>query len=194
MSHLDLILKQIALRAQAKAHIITAIDGRCASGKSTMASALVDLLRAKGFTCDLIHMDDFFLRPEQRTQERLSKAGENVDHERFLAEVLTPLVLGEAFAYRPWDCGAKDFGEPITVEPVQIAIVEGSYACHPDLWDFYDLRIFLTVDSETQLERIAARNGKEGLAVFKEKWIPLEESYFNAYNLASRCDLVIDNQ
>lgn len=186
---LALIREAIEKRSAAKQRIIVAIDGRCASGKSTLSEAL-----AKEIGCPLIHMDDFFLRPEQRTPERLAKAGENVDHERFFAEVLAPLSQGKSFTYRPWECHRQDYGEPITVEPAPVTIVEGSYACHPDLWDCYDLRIFLTVDPETQLDRIAERNGEEGLAAFREKWIPLEERYFSAYNLAARCDIVIETK
>lgn len=62
------------------AHIITendskiiAIDGRCASGKTTLSAKLQQLI-----PCNVIHMDHFFLRPEQRTPERLNTAGENV--------------------------------------------------------------------------------------------------------------------
>ena len=49
-------------------------------------------------------MDDFFLRPEQRTPERFSEPGGNVDRERFLSEVLLPLRQGEAVDYRRFDC------------------------------------------------------------------------------------------
>ena len=49
-------------------------------------------------------MDDFFLRPEQRTAQRLAQSGGNVDWERFQAEVLIPLRQGISFSYRPYDC------------------------------------------------------------------------------------------
>ena len=45
-----------------------AIDRPCASGKSTLGAALSEI-----YGCALIHMDDFFLRPEQRTSQRLSQ-------------------------------------------------------------------------------------------------------------------------
>ena len=73
---------RIEREAQDKDSFIVAIDGRCASGKTTVATALAGLLNA-----NLIHMDDFFLRKEQRTPERLATPGENIDHERFLEEV-----------------------------------------------------------------------------------------------------------
>ena len=165
-------------------HLLIAIDGRCASGKTTLAMDLKQI-----YKCNVIHMDDFFLRPEQRTTERLCRAGENVDHERFLEEVLVPLRNGENFSYRPFDCKTNMFSEPIAVGRHGINIIEGSYSCHPDLWDFYDLRIFLTVSPEVQRERIISRNGVGKAEIFRNKWIPLEERYFKEMDIANRCDL-----
>ena len=58
-------------------------------------------------------------------------------------------------------------------------MVEGSYSCHSQLRDTYALKIFLTTDSETQLERIRIRNGEAMLQRFQSTWIPMEEAYFN---------------
>lgn len=71
-------------------HVLVAIDGPCASGK-TMLAATVN----KRFGGNVLHMDDFFLRPEQRTPERFAQPGGNVDRERFETEVLTPLLAGK---------------------------------------------------------------------------------------------------
>ena len=76
------------------------------------------------------------------------------------------------------------FSAPLTV-------VEGAYACHPALWDSYDLRVFLTVDAAEQLRRIEARSGPEKLRMFRDRWIPLEESYFAAFDLPARCDMAL---
>ena len=67
-------------------------------------------------------------------------------------------------------------------------MVEGSYSCHPELWDHYDLHIFVSVDLQEQIKRILRRNGSYA-AVFREKWIPLEERYFAAFDLENRCEL-----
>lgn len=163
--------------------LLVAIDGRCASGKTTLAAQL-----QKTCGCGVVHMDDFFLRPEQRTQERLDTPGENVDHERFLSEVLLPLSRGKAVQYRPFDCSTQTLSESIQVEPSHLVVVEGSYSCHPALWPYYDLRVFLTVSPEEQMRRIVAREGAEYAEVFRTKWIPLEERYFDAYPLADKCD------
>ncbi len=58
--------------------VFVAIDGPCTSGKTTFAAML-----NRRFGGNVLHMDDFFLRPEQRTPERFAEPGGNVDRERF---------------------------------------------------------------------------------------------------------------
>ena len=181
---MEQILRAIEAVKAEKGRCLVAIDGRCASGKTTLAAEL-----GQRYGCDVIHMDQFFLRPEQRTPERYAQPGGNVDRERFLAEVLLPLERGEPVAYRPFNCGTLTLDPPVTVPPAPVQLIEGSYACHPDLRDRYDLRIFLTVDSVEQLRRIEKRNGPAALAAFREKWIPLEEWYFSACAVESCCHI-----
>ena len=186
--HAKIISDILLNKAKGKERIIIAIDGRCASGKTTLAKELSQMLN-----CNVIHMDDYFLRPEQRTSERLSIPGENVDHERFLSDVLLPLEGGKAFAFRPFSCNNCSLGDPIKVTPKGINIIQGSYSCHPSLWEHYDLRIFLTVSPEEQFKRIVKRNGEQNAEVFRTRWIPLEEKYFTAFDIAQRCDIVLKN-
>ena len=165
---------------------IVAIDGRCAAGKTTLARQLEEY-----FLCNTVHMDEFFLRPEQRTEARLTQPGGNVDHERFLQDVLLPLKKGLPFTYRPFDCHTMSLQRPIALIPAALTVVEGSYSCHPALWDCYDLHIFLDIDEDLQQQRILARNGADGLVAFNERWIPMEERYFEAFDLRSRCEVVL---
>lgn len=182
------IVEEIYKKIPSEKRFAIAIDGRCASGKTTLAGALQERLGGTVF-----HIDDYFLRPEQRTAERLAKPGENVDHERFEQEVLLPLKNGaEEITYRPFDCGTQTLKSPTTTPISRVVIVEGSYSCHAALWDYYDLRVFLTVNPETQIARIKARN-PDSAAMFQSRWIPLEEKYFAACEIKNRCDLCFEN-
>lgn len=167
--------------------VIVALDGRCASGKTTLAAGL-----GERYGWSVVHMDHFFPRPEQRTLERYARPGGNVDHERFLEEVLLPLRRGERPVYRPFDCRTQTLLEPIPFEPGPVVLVEGSYSCHPALWEYYDLRAFLTINPERQMERVAAREGEERARAFRERWIPLEEKYFSAYEVERRCEFRLE--
>ena len=165
--------------------VLVAIEGRCASGKSTLAGRL-----STHYACPVIHMDEFFLRPEQRTHSRYATPGENIDHERFLQEVLLPIRRSQTVSYRPYDCRTQQLAGAITLPAAPVYIVEGSYSCHPALRHYYDLRLFLTVEPEEQLRRIIARNGPAYAEVFRDRWIPLEEAYFAACDVEACCDSV----
>ena len=169
-----------------KGYASCGIDGRCTSGKSTLAKAVAEELDAV-----LIHMDNFFLRPEQRTPERYAEPGGNVDYERFIEEVLTPLKKGEAFDYRPFDCRTMSLSEPVHVPSHTIVVIEGSYSMRPELREFYDLKVFLDVSSEEQMERVKKRN-PDKVEAFRTKWIPYEEKYFSTYNIRNACDIIIN--
>lgn len=166
---------------------LVAIDGRCAAGKTTLAQAL---RQETGW--GVVHMDHFFLRPAQRTEARLAEPGGNVDRERFLEEVLLPLQAGRDAVYRPYDCHSQSFSPPVRIEAGPAVIIEGSYSCHPALWDAYHLRVFLDVSPQKQLARIEARNGSQALSQFRDRWIPLEERYFAAFGIGERCALCFE--
>lgn len=161
--------------------LIVAIDGKSASGKSTLGN----LLKEK-YNCNLFHMDDFFLRPEQRTKERLEEAGGNVDYERFYKEVLSHLSDKEGLVYQRYHCSSKTLEEKIKVPYCRLNIVEGAYSQHPYFKDIYDLRFFLDLSFEEQKRRIFIRNGEEQLERFIKEWIPMENRYFEAYQIRSR--------
>lgn len=166
---------------------IIALDGRCAAGKSTLASVM-----KKEFGATVFHMDDFFLLPKMRTAERFASPGQNVDHERFLKEVLLPLSRGESFSYKPYECFASCFGKEIFCTPAQISVVEGVYSCRPELRKFYDLCVFADIDKDEQKNRILLRNADKA-QMFFSKWIPLEEEYFEAFRIKENADLVLQN-
>ena len=152
---------------------IIAIDGRAASGKSTLAKGLRAVIGA-----EIIHMDDFFLPAELRTPQRLAEPGGNIHYERFSQEVL-PFILQNEFTYRIFDCSTMSYNGMHKVPPSKWRVVEGTYSQHPQFGDYMDLRVFSDTDPQTQMERIIARNGQEMAEIFKTKWIPMEEKYFN---------------
>ena len=154
--------------------VVLAIEGGSACGKTTL-SALLERI----YGCTVFHMDDFFLRPKQRTPARYAEVGGNVDRERFLEEVLVPLKEGRPVVYRKFDCSKQTLGSPIHATKTPLTVIEGAYSMHPDLVDFYDLSVFLDISEELQRERIKKRNTPPVAKRFFEEWIPLENIYFS---------------
>lgn len=165
---------------------IIALDGRCASGKTTLAADLAQIAGAA-----VIHTDDFFLPPELRTAERLSAPGGNVHYERILTDVLPGLRKGEAFAYPAFDCSVMRLNGEREVPAASLTVVEGAYSCHPALGDYMTLRAFSDVDPDTQRRRILDRDGKAGLENFLTRWIPMEEKYFAAFRVRETAQVIL---
>ena len=172
-----------------KERIVVAIDGNCAAGKTTLAALLKDR-----YDCNIFHMDDFFLRPIQRTPERANEIGGNVDYERFAQEIVGALcitpVCGQ-FTYQPYDCRTQTLCEAVSVTPKQLNIIEGSYSMHPYFGDVHDLKVFLKVAPETQSRRLAVRN-PQLYDRFINEWAPMENRYFAAFGIEGKCDLVFE--
>ena len=157
-------------------HIILAIDGNSGSGKSCLA----DLLAAR-YDCNVIHMDDFFLQPHQRTSERLKEPGGNIDYERFFGQVMSRLKTREEFQYQRYDCGKQELVGWITLTPKKLNIIEGVYSMHP-LWNkLLDIRIFNPSAADTgrthqaakrrrDVEKVPAGMDTHGESLFRNLW------------------------
>jgi uridine kinase len=166
-----------------KDHVIIAIDGMSASGKSTIAHQLKDDLKT-----NLIHMDDFFLRDHQRTNKRLDEVGGNIDYERFLEEVIKPLENHQPLNYHQYNCQTKTM-RPIKEKPNPITIVEGAYALREEFFNTYDLTYLFIIDESIQASRIKKRNPKNYQRFIKE-WMPKENTYIKANDLKNKVNQV----
>jgi len=184
---LQLLFDRINQLLDCKNLVIVAIDGNAAAGKSTLAATLYDL-----YSCNVISMDHFFLRPEQRTHKRLSQPGGNIDYDRFIDHIITPLKTGESFVYYPYDCKLDKPGEPVTIDANLLTVVEGVYSMHPlfsDDFSLYDITVFLSIDEAEQRRRLHIRN-KQLYNRYIDEWIPMENKFFEWFNIAEKCDFV----
>jgi len=166
--------------------VVVSLDGRAASGKTTLAAQLAQISGA-----GIVHMDDFFLPIDLRNEARFAEIGGNVHYERFLKEVMPHIRSESAFSYQIFDCGEMDFRGRRNVEKSLIRIVEGAYASHPKFGDYFDIRVFSDVTADEQMKRIINRDGEEMAEMFKSRWLPFEEQYIEAYAVMQNADLVI---
>ncbi|MFA6845498.1 MAG: hypothetical protein WCR02_07215 [Sphaerochaetaceae bacterium] len=180
------LLEKLATFSDKKGAYCIAIDGRAASGKTTIASQLEEILMG-----GVIHMDDFFLPKELRTEKRFAQLGGNVHYERFLKEIIPNLSRCDEFSYQRFDCKKMDYGEWRKVPKTKWHIVEGSYSCHPVLGRYMDLRVFSDITEQEQRRRILAREDVNVARMFMERWIPLEEAYFSGFCLKEHADMVL---
>lgn len=168
--------------------VIAAIDGPSGSGKTVLAEKL-----RQHFDANVFHMDDFFsvLNSEQKQGFRSLAVISIMNALR--QKCWIGLAAVSLFAYQIYDCAVEQLTDYVHVLPRRLNIVEGVYSMHPALIDSYDIKIYLTVGRNVQLERIRLRSGERMLKRFVEEWIPLEDHYFQTFNPAKLADFVLDN-
>lgn len=184
---LSILHNEISKNVSISHPYIIGIDGRCGSGKSTLAKML-----AKWHECGVIHTDDFYLPLSARTREIMETPAGHIEIDRLAKELLMPLSQGKTGNYVKFDCQSQTYAQGFEMLSTPILLVEGSYAMHPKLRDFYDLKVFLDMDKSAQKQRILSRNGIEGWQTFEKRWIPLEEMYFEAFGLPCGVDICFE--
>lgn len=186
----DLLFEQVKTEFEelilADRPVIVGIDGRCGSGKTSFA----EMLR-KHFPCNVLHMDDFYLPFRKRQPDWMEIPGGNMDFERLRRELLLPLRAGEQAYYHAYVCPEDKLMEPVKLTGHKLTVVEGSYSHHPSMQEDYDLRIFLTCSPDVQRSRLKKREGSN-FSGFEEKWIPMEERYFQRFDIEANSHLVIN--
>lgn len=182
---IEIFLTELHKQIRQKSRIVLAVDGECGSLKTTLAQAL----QIK-YGAGVIHCDDFFLTPELRTDERLTEPGGNIDYLRMKKEVIDKLPYSQTITYHPFDCHSMAYAKKVSVADAKLMIVEGVYAMHPYFGKYYDMSLFLCVKEEEKYRRIAGRG--QDVERFRERWIPLENRYFDEYKVREQADFIIE--
>lgn len=140
-------------------------------------------------------MTSFCLRRCARSSGSRSR-GATVHYERFREEVLAGLMRGGDVAYRRYDCQSGAWLDRVH-RAAPVTVIEGSYSHHPAFAEAYGalgaLRIFVHTAEEERMERLRAREG-ERFFTFETRWIPLEKSYLEAYDIKSGADIALESQ
>jgi uridine kinase len=173
------------------------ITGRSGCGKSLLARDAVASLVSRGHDAVLVRLDDF-LRPEEERRgyaelaasEHLSRA---FDVEVLCEEVLEPLGRGRRVAHCRF--GAEGQKIEITLAPGSILVLEGLFLLHPRLRSQLGAVLYLDLDSEACLHRVAARElplgGQEEIERTRRYFLPAQEAFDELFDPASGADLLL---
>lgn len=160
---------------------IVALEGKCTSGKSTLANKLQATL-----PITIIPIDDFFLPPNLKTKNRLNEVGGNIDYER-VKTTLENLKPNQVCTYEAFDCQTNTyFQKSICVK--KIVLLEGVYSYHPFFSHLIDYLMFLEISDSVQFKRLEKRfNFKQ----FLDIWKPLEDVYYDKNAILAKSNIII---
>jgi uridine kinase len=161
------------------------VDGKGASGKTTLAERLAVAIRSgsadQSPTVSVVHVDDF-ARPDLRGWER----------GRFVAQVLEPLLRGEPACYQRWDFATNSGAEWLEVPPGGVVIVEGVSATDVRVGVPWDVTLWVEVPADERLRRALLRDGESMRERWLTDWIPSEDAYESEQRPQQRVDLIVD--
>ena len=161
-----------------------AIDGMTGAGKTALAAHL-----SKRFGAPVVHLHDFRLPLSERKPDWETTPGGEMDFERFDEEIVTPWLTKKPLVYSVVDPKSGEITERRALPDGQMFLFEGTYALHPLIRDFYDLRLFMKVDGQVQASRLE----KDGTPVDASA-LARENEYFVGYMTELLADGVLDGE
>lgn len=183
------------------------IDGRPGAGKTTLADALADRLEALGRSCARASLDDFH-RPGHAQRESMSRTPAEYIRDAYDYAKLRELLLDPTGPRGDRRCRLdywnshddQPFPEDwVDIAPDAILVVDGVFLHTPELRDAWDYTVWLDVDWQSTLRRIAHRDGTRGSPAdllrdaYQSGWVPRHLWYEEAIHPRERVDVVIDN-
>ena len=163
------------------------IDGPGASGKSTLAAGLVEVLPE----AVLVEGDDFY-RPESDPKRSEVEVAGLFDLPRLASQVLIPHSLGRELQHQRYNWESGVLGDWVRNDGSGPLIVEGVYSTHQSLRDFYDLRIWVTAPRAVRLARGIELDGEEARSRWVDVWMPVEDHYIADQAPHDHAHLVLD--
>ncbi len=194
--------------------VLVAVDGRSASGKSTLGDELAVALDRCGRSVIHASIDDFYCPwVHKLSRGRLSAEAfysRAYDYPALRSLLLEPLGPNGSRRYRTrWYDGwnEEQIDEPERIAPDDaVLIVDGVFLLRPELDGFWDVRVFVDIDAEQSLERgvdrdltleepaMRATRREQRLQVYRERYLPAEEAYLNEVDPMALADIVVDNR
>jgi uridine kinase len=180
--------------------LLVAIDGASGAGKSMLAA-----LVAARFSSALVTADDFFSAQltdaDWDARNPAERAADALDWRRLRAEALVPLLAGRPARWYPFDFsagprpnGTYGFTTQAEVrEPKPVVLVEGAYACRPELADLIDWSVLVAAPVEVRHQRLARRENPLFLAAWHARWDAAEQWYFSQVMPDTAFDRIVTN-
>lgn len=206
MTKKDLIeeLSGIISNCRPESTILVAVDGVDTSGKTTLADQLAEHITRR----PAVRMSiDGFHNPKELRTAKGEYSAEGYYYDSFNYGYLTAQVFDRIrrghteivpsiFDYRS---ESETDVSAITVEPGSAVIFDGVFLLRRELYEYWDLSLFLDISFDTVLVRAAERDigyfkDMELLEKkYRERYIPGQKLYFSLEDPGARASLVIDN-
>lgn len=160
---------------------LVCVDGPAGSGKTTLAAALADGLRAHREVVAVMHMDDLYAG-----WSGLSGVWPRVEE-----QVLAPLAAGRPGRWRRYDWAEGRFAQWHDLPVPGVLVLEGCGSAPRAVDGLASLVVWVEVPAELRLARGLARDGA-GVREHWLAWTVAEQEHFAVERTRERADVVVD--
>ncbi|HET8845192.1 MAG TPA: hypothetical protein VFN35_27200 [Ktedonobacteraceae bacterium] len=184
-----------------------ALDGIDAAGKTSLANELAPYIEEHGRPVIRASLDSFH-RPRRERYQRGSDSPkgyyeDSFDHRALQEALLTPLGPQGQRKYRRAVFDVQTDMPLLAIEeeaPVNaILLFDGVFLLRPELYHYWDYRIFVSVDFEVALQRASIRDQvlfgspEDVRARYLRRYVPGQQLYLQQVQPQMRADLIVDN-
>lgn len=185
-----------------------AVDGRPASGKSTLADELGDALRAQGRSVVRATIDEF-MHPRTVRYRRGIDSPEGCYHDSFDFDAIHEALLhplgpagSRQFRERSYDRDTDRVVSPSTTTAPEDAVLlfDGVFLMRPELNASWDLHILVATSFEESLRRARLRDIETLGSVtrveerFRNRYLPSQEYYFETVVPGDLAEVIVENE
>ena len=202
---LDLVVDRITALGEHRLRV--AVDGLTAAGKTSLGHELARELTTRGRPAFRASLDDF-KRPwsEAHLYDRVS--GDGYYRNAFDLDAVRRLLLDPAgpdgdgtVALCSIDPLTQVDHSAVTVQlpPDAVLLVDGVFACRPELNASWDLRVWVDIDPELSVRRGSARDAdleggiEAAEALHRDRYLAAETIYLDEVDPRAIADLVLEN-
>jgi uridine kinase len=173
ITRIEAALRRAAPRAGGSR--VVAVDGRSGAGKTSLAAALRDRLRAP-----VVSLEDLY------------GGWDGLEHgiDLLVSAVLEPLAAGQAARVPRYDWVVGEWAEPAAMEPPGILIVEGVGAGALRAAAFESVLVWLEVPAPVRKRRALDRDGAT-FAPHWDRWAAQEDAMLARDLTPERADITI---
>jgi uridine kinase len=181
-----------------------AVDGIDCAGKTIFADELKPLIEAKGRHVIRSGLDRFHNpRKIRYSRGRYNPEGyyfDSFDYQALVDRLLLPLSPGGSMRYVDSVFNYEE-DTPVDLEykyaiAGDVLLFDGVFLLRPELFNFWDLKIFLEIDYDESLSRCLERDHAEASKIknlYSKRYIPGQKLYMIHCDPKRKADIVIDN-
>jgi len=157
------------------------IDGLGGSGKTTFG----EVLKSRISDCTVIQLDDFY-----------SPISKSADILRLKEQVLLPFSKRKEAGFQIYDWRTGTLSDWKILQPKGVILLEGVYALHKDIRNYYDIKIWIEYPAEWGFQRGVLRDiqgdGVDNSDKWKSDWMPAEARYKRDQMPERSADFIVD--